>query len=191
MRDQAVIALLLVLVIASAGGGYFVGNSGRQTMTTTVTSLVTTMTGQSIAPFFPTYYVNGETNSIPCLNFTSGSQSWNVTANYPWKTQNDEYPPRVTVDYSIGTWPPMAVPSWLNLSVSPSMVELTNGMNSTNSLFATTNTSAPSGQVGQFSINASFADPISGRTVSSYMLVEVIANATASEVQACRSTLPP
>lgn len=44
MRDEAIIALILVLVIASAGAGYYVGNSSKQTVTSTETSLLTSTT---------------------------------------------------------------------------------------------------------------------------------------------------
>ena len=57
MRDEAVIALLLVLVIASAGAGYYVGNSNRQTVTTTsVLSSISTLT---------TTYTTTQTKNVP------------------------------------------------------------------------------------------------------------------------------
>ena len=76
MKNEVLVALLIVLIIAGAGAGYYVGTSNPQTITTTATSTVTSLS--TYAPHGSQSMLSSATVSIP-----SGSTGVPLSLSFP------------------------------------------------------------------------------------------------------------
>jgi len=194
MRSVIVTVLVVALLIAGALAGYSVGvvNQHTSTVTTTILSTLTTTiftTNQHFAtPLLPNFYVNGQqANGTMCYSVSTHSKTWNVTANWPWKIQNDtNYPPPVGVEYTFAPFPlGSAIPAWLHLAMQPSIVALAEGQNWTASLHLTLDSTVQNGQTARFALHADYTDPVSGSSVTDVMILGLVVNGSSTSLYDC------
>jgi hypothetical protein len=177
VRGAVVAVSVVILVIVAAAVGYTVGIANQQTRTVTTTIFTTTQS--FVTPSAAYFYVNGKSViGTMCYGVPTGSSTWNVTANYPWKIQNaTAYPPPVGVEYAFAPFPlNSSIPTWLHLSMQPPYVALAAGQNSTAILELTLDSTVHDTQTANFAVHAYYTDPVSGSSVVDVIVLELVVN---------------
>jgi len=143
------------------------------------TATTTSTTSQYFAtPVSPDIYVSGQQAiGALCFDVPNRSQVWNVTADFPWKTSTNNYPPPVGVDYTFAPFPLKGtVPAWLHLSIQPPRVALVGGQNSTSNLQVTLDSTVQNGATANFALHADYIDPFSGNYVTDVVVLGLVVN---------------
>ena len=152
------------------------------------TASTTSTTNEQIAtPVLPNIYVNGqEAIGALCFNVPTLSQVWNVTADFPWKTSANAYPPPVKVDYSFAPFPLSGtIPVWVHLSMQPPQVALAGGQNSTASLQVTLDSTVQDGATTNLALHANYNDPFSGYSVTDVVVLGLVVNGSSAALYGC------
>jgi len=188
MKNGLVAVLLVAAMLIGAGVGYFAGSQMTMARTSTITTTIFMTTQNFATPTAPYFYVNGiAVSGTLCYSVSTVSNTWNMTANYPWKIQNGTaYPPPVRVEYTFAPFPLNgSIPAWLQLSMQPPYVTLAGGQNSTSNLELTLDSTVQNGQTTNFAVHAYYNDPISGSSVMSVIELGVVVNGSSTSLYDC------
>lgn len=180
--DAAVFSVVLFLVVASVGFFSLTERGSGQGLATSASGFET--------PVSPGYFIDGiqQTSDI-CLQIpAAGPTILNVTATFPWAgySPSDLARPFVPIDYSFESFPRAgAVPKWLTLSMKPSSVEIPEGSTATSFLSIEVDASISNGTQGTFSLDAAYADPVSGLSGINVIPFQVSVSSSAVSVSVC------